>query len=55
MTPVGKATPKVKSELPSNDDDSLQKQVRTAVKQTLQAKQQGQGIKGGKAKDGGAN
>ena len=47
MTPVRKATPKVKSELPS-DDDSLQKQNRAAVKQAFQAKQPGQGIKGAK-------
>ena len=53
MTPIGKATPKVKSELPSEDDDNLQKQVRAAVKEALEAKQQEQGIKGAKAKDGG--
>ena len=55
MTPTGKATPKLKSEHPSDDDDNLQNQIRAVVKQTLQAKQQGQGGKGGKAKDGGAN
>ena len=55
MTPVGKATPKVKSELLSDDDDNLQKQIRAAVKQAPQAKQQGQVIKGVKAKDGEAN
>ena len=37
MTPIGKATPKVKSELSSDDDDNLQKQIRAVVKQTLQA------------------
>ena len=55
MTPIGKATPKVRNELPSDDDDSLQNQMCAVVKQTLQAKQQGQGGKGAKAKDGGAN
>ena len=35
MTPIGKATPKVKNEL-SSVDDSLQKQIRAVVKQTLQ-------------------
>ena len=33
MTPIGKATPKVKNEL-SSDDDNLQKQFRAVVKQT---------------------
>ena len=51
MTPDVKATPKFKSELPSDDDDNLQKQIRAAVKRALQAKLQGQGIKG----TGGAN
>ena len=55
MTPVGKATPKVKSELSSDDDDNLQKQIRATVKQAIQAKQQGHGIKGAKAKDGETN
>ena len=48
-------TPKVKGEHLSDDDDSLQKQIRAAVKQALQVKQQGQESKGGKAEDGGAN
>ena len=39
----------------SDDDDSLQKQIRVAVKQVFEAKQQGQGDKGAKEKDGGAN
>ena len=34
MTPIGKATPKVKSELPS-DDDNLQQQIRVAVRQAF--------------------
>ena len=55
MTPVGNATPNVESELPSDDDDNLQKQIRAAMKQALQAEQQGQGIRGAKATDGGAN
>ena len=54
MTPIGKATPKVKSKHLSDDDDSLQKQIRAAVKQAIQVKQQGQGSKGAKAKEGGA-
>ena len=33
--------------------DNLQEQIRAVAKQTLQAKQQGQGGKGAKAKDGG--
>ena len=37
-----------------DDDDSLQNQFRAPAKQTLQAKQPGQGSKGAKAKDGGA-
>ena len=40
MTPVGKASSKVKSELSSSDDDNLQKQVDASVKQALQAEQQ---------------
>ena len=44
MTPVGKATLQVKSELSSSDDDGLQSQIRIALKHTLQAKQQGQWI-----------
>ena len=50
MIPIGKATPKVKNEHLSDDDDSLQKQIRTAEKQTIQAKKKGQGSKGEKAK-----
>ena len=46
MTPVGGS----KSELPSDDDDNLQKQIRAAVKQALQAKQQGQEINSAEAK-----
>ena len=46
---------RLKSELPSDDDDNLQKQIRAAVKQALQAKQQGQEINSAEAKDGGAN
>ena len=38
--PVG--TPEVKSENLSDDDDSLQKQIRAAAKQALQVKQQRQ-------------
>ena len=53
MAPTGKGTPKVKSKNFSDDDDSLQKQIRVAVKQSLQVKQQGHGGKGAKAKDGG--
>ena len=41
-------------ELPS-DDNNLQKQIRAAVKQALQVKQQEKRSKGAKAKDGGAN
>ena len=36
MIPIGNATPKVKSEYLSDDDDSLQKQIRTAVQQAIQ-------------------
>ena len=32
MTPIGMATPKVKSEHVSDDDDSLQKQIRAVVR-----------------------
>ena len=55
MTPIGKATPKVKSEHLSDDDDILQKQIRAVVKRAVQAKQQGQWSKGAEAKEGGAN
>ena len=48
-TPIGKGTPKVKSENLS-DDDSLQKQIRAAVKQALQVKQEVQGAQGYKDK-----
>ena len=50
MAPTGKGTPMVKSENLSHDDDSLQKQVRDAVKQALQVKQQGD--RGAEANDG---
>ena len=50
MIPIGKATPKVKNEHLSDDDDSLQKQIRTAEEQTVQAKKRGQGSKGERAK-----
>ena len=54
MAPMGKGTPKVKSENISDDDDSLQKEIRAAQKQAFQAKHELQGSKGAKAKDGGA-
>ena len=38
MTPIGMATPWVKSEHLSDDDDSLQRQIRAAVKQALQVR-----------------
>ena len=46
MLPVGKATSKVKSEHFSDDEDSLQKQIRIAVKQAIQVRQQGLESKG---------
>ena len=54
VTPIGKATPMIKS-LHLYDDDSLQKQIRAVVKQAVQVKQQEQGSKGAKAKDDGAS
>ena len=43
MTTLGKGSPKASFESPADDDDSVQKQIRSAVKQTLQAKHQGPG------------
>ena len=55
MTPVGKAKPKVESELPSDDDVNLEKQIRATVKHAIQLEQQGQGAKAQRPKKGGAN
>ena len=41
LATVGKATPKVKSEVPSDDDDNLQKQIRAAVNKAQEAKDSG--------------
>ena len=46
MPTIGKATAKVKSGQLSDDDDNLQKQVRAAVTQAIQAKKQGERSKG---------
>ena len=55
MKPTGKAQLKGKSEHLSDNGDSVQKQIRAAVRQAIQVKQQGQERKGAKAQKGGAN